>query len=111
MYGSALWIWSGVMLTVIAGPLTLVASQAGKADPGDLYIVFDVGRSSFAHETLETYGAKGVGPLRGVLASTVHAPPPSREHLLQAGYIMLPAGKLAAICGIETDTNAPERTS
>ena len=60
MYNSALWIWSGVLLTVIAGPLTLVTSQAGKADPGDLYIVFDLGGSSLAHETLETYGAKGV---------------------------------------------------
>ena len=111
MFKSAVWLCSGAVLTLIVGPLTLVASQAGRTDPADLYIIVDAGGSSLSQRTLGTYGASGVGPQRGVLTMMVHAPPTSRKQLLQAGYVMFPAGTLAAICGIETDTNTPKRTS
>ena len=81
----------------------LVASQAGQADRADLYIIIDGGGSSLSPHRLKSFGASGVGPQRSRLARMIHAPPSSRGKLLQAGYIMLPAGILAEICGIATD--------
>lgn len=110
MFKSAFWICSGVLLTLIVGPLTLVASQAGQADPSDLYFVLDTGGPSLSQKTLGSYGVADVGPLGGVLAKMVHAPPSSRDQLLQAGYVMLPAGQLAEICGLKTHTKTPNRS-
>ena len=75
MFRSAVWLCSGVVLTLIVGPLTLVASQAGRTDPADLYIVVDAGGSSLSQQTLGTYGASSVGALQGVLTMMLHGPP------------------------------------
>ena len=103
MLKSMSWYFATACLTLVVGPLTLVASQAGQADRADLYIVLDGGGASLSQHGLSSYGARGVGPLRGRVAQMIHAPPSSRKQLLNAGYIMLPAATLAAICGITTD--------
>jgi hypothetical protein len=106
MFKSVLWIVATACLTLIVGPLAFVASQAGQSDGADLYIILDGGGSSLSQHGLNSYGARGVGPLRGKLAKMIHAPPSSRAQLLQAGYVMLPASTLAAICGINTGSKA-----
>lgn len=101
MFTSATWLVSGTVLALLVGPMALLATQVGRPDPADLYIVFDALGPPLSKQKLEASGGIGVGPLRGLLAEIVHAPPSSREQLAQAGYIMLPAGKMAAICGIQ----------
>lgn len=104
MLKSLSWILAAACLTLVVGPLMLVTAQAGQTDRADLYIIVDGGGSSLSQHELIAYGASGVGPLSGRLAQMIHAPPASRTRLLQAGYIMLPAAALAAICGINTDS-------
>ena len=106
MIKSVSWFVALGCLTLGVGPIALVASQAGRADRTDLYFLLDIGAASLSRQQLTTYGAGGVGPLRGKLAQMIHAPPASRQRLRDAGYLLMPAGALAAICGIDTaDTN------
>ena len=101
MSTSAIWLFSGALLALLVGPTAVLTTQVGRPDPADLYIVIDALGPPLSEQELEASGGIGVGPLRGVIAEVVHAPPSSREQLAQAGYIMLPAGKLASICGIQ----------
>lgn len=111
MIKSVIWFSFAALLTVFVGPLSLFASHAGRADPADLYIIVDGGGPTLSQHTLIAYGASNVGPQRGTLAKMIHAPPTSREQLMQAGYIMLPASTVAAICGISTASATPSRRS
>ena len=103
MIQSVTWFVGMVCLTMIIGPVTLFASQVGQPDRADLYFIVDGGGSPQRAHTLASYGARDVGPMRGRLAKMIHAPPSSREQLLQAGYVMLPASTLAEVCGLSTD--------
>ncbi|SMX25418.1 hypothetical protein [Boseongicola aestuarii] len=103
MNHSIAWYLAIACLTLLVSPLAIVSSQAGQADPADLYIIVDGGGSSLSQRNLISYGASEVGPFRGLLAKMIHAPPSSRTLLLQAGYVMVPASTLAAICGITKD--------
>lgn len=102
MFKTVIWFSFAAILTVLS-PLGLLASHAGQADSANLYIIVDGGGASLTPHRLTSYGARGVGPLRGRLAKMIHAPPASQKQLLQAGYIMVPASALAEICGISTD--------
>ena len=102
MTKSVLWIAAAFCLALSVGPVALLASTAGKADPADLYLVIDAGPALPAGH-MAALGARDIGPTRGVLARMLHAPPAARRRLLDAGYILLPAGALAALCGIGTD--------
>ncbi|MEO0502244.1 MAG: hypothetical protein AAFZ14_02880 [Pseudomonadota bacterium] len=97
-----LWIAAAFCLALSVGPLALLASTAGKADPADLYLVIDVGPVLPARQ-VAALGGRDVGPTRGALARMVHAPPAVRQQLLDAGHFLLPAGALAAICGVGAD--------
>ncbi len=74
MNHSIAWYLAIACLTLLVSPLAIVSSQAGQADPADLYIIVDGGGPSL-----------------------------SQTLLLQAGYVMVPASTLAAICGITKD--------
>jgi len=104
MFKSVSWFFAAAFFTLLVGPLTLFAAQAGEGDSADLYIIVGGGWLSIPQDRLLSYGASVIGPFRGRVSEMVHAPPSAREKLLQAGYIMLPAGHLAAICGIDTDS-------
>lgn len=111
MKKSIIWLSSAIALTVLVGPLTFVASQAGRTDTADLYLVFEVSAKSASDTALQAYGARDIGPQRGLLGRMVHAPDGSRDRLLNAGYIMLPAGSLAALCGANADNSTFLRSS
>ena len=111
MFKFAIWFGSVAMLSLVVGPVTVVGSLASQLDAADLYIVIGAGGSSLSQASLKAYDATSVGPVNGLLAAMVHAPVSSREHLLQAGYIMIPAGKLATFCRLESAANTPSRSS
>ncbi len=111
MCRSIVWFSLAAWLSVVAGPMAFVISQVGRAAPADIYIVVDGGGSSLSQHMLAAYGASAVGPLRAQFAKMIHAPPSAREQLLHAGFIMMPAKALAAICGVVTDSTTHVRKS
>ncbi|MEP2642420.1 hypothetical protein [Roseobacter sp.] len=102
MLKSVAWLSCAFAFTFLVGPVAFIASQSGQQDAADLYVVVEVGAQPLSQETLVVFGARDVGPVRSVLAKMILAPPAARERLLDAGYILLPASALAALCGIET---------
>lgn len=98
MFKSIVWLSISFAFAFFAGPLVFVASQAGKPDPLDLYILIDAGAPSANESHLASMGATDVGPMRGMFAKMVHAPPIAHAQIMQLGYFMLPASALAALC-------------
>ncbi|MEO0667049.1 MAG: hypothetical protein AAFZ99_03975 [Pseudomonadota bacterium] len=103
MTKSVLWIAAAFCLALSVGPVALLASTVGKADPADLYLVIDAGLVPLPVGQMAALGARDIGPTRGAMARMLYAPPAARQKMLDAGYILLPAGALAALCGIGTD--------
>jgi hypothetical protein len=107
MYKSVLWIVVAVLFAVLAGPLAFVATKANTADPADLYLVVNIERQTM----FASIGASKVGPVESRLAQMIHAPPDARTQLIEAGYVMLPAGAFAGICGFDQDLMNVSRRS
>ncbi len=88
-------------LAGLAGPVTYIVSHSGKPDPNHLYLVLDLGGKSRAFADPVALGARAVGPQRGILADMMEASPNTKDRLEAAGYVVLPGGALAALCGFE----------
>lgn len=100
MLKAALCLICACALAILAGPFAFAASYLGKPDPNELYLVFDFGLGGSVRSDVIATGARAVGPQRGILAEMFHAPPGAFETLVAAGYVVLPAGQLAALCGV-----------
>lgn len=110
MYKCIPWMFAAFSCVAFTGPVAFVAAKANTPDPMALYLVFDLNRHDLANPLLASLGAVEVGPEQAKRARMVHAPPDVRTRLLDAGYLMLPAGALAAICGFDTGpVNASSR--
>lgn len=101
MIKSIFWITSLFLLAFSAGPVAFLAHQSGRADATDLYLVFSTVSKTASSPNLTRHGAREIGPLRGWLTQMVYAPPSAHASLLKAGFYVLPAGAIAALCGIE----------
>jgi len=108
MFGRAAWFVLASAVTLLVGPFAFFTSQIGRPDPGDLYVIVDIGGKDGTTRAAIASGAAIVGPTRAPLATMIHAPQPVWARLSQAGYLLLPAGAVAAICGIDTAQYAPE---
>jgi hypothetical protein len=102
------WFISGALsLALVAGPLSLFSAQAGVSDPADVYLVVSLSRQAELSSQFDPQGLRPVGPTTGFLGRFVIAPPDAHASLTSAGYLVLPASALAALCGAD----APERRS
>ncbi|WP_299619330.1 hypothetical protein [uncultured Tateyamaria sp.] len=111
MFRSVIWLSIALCAAVFVGPVALLASQSGRADPADLYFVVGVGVPGLSDAALTDAGARNIGPAHGAMARMIHAPKTAHARLVQGGFVMVPAGALAAICGIDADPNVPRPRS
>lgn len=107
MLQSVLWFCVVLSLAISAGPITYVLSQAGRGDPNALYLILDMRGQSRGLERSIRLGARAVGPESGILASMIQATPDIRDRLTREGFIILPAGALAALCGYQPEQLKP----
>jgi hypothetical protein len=103
----ALFISGALLLALVAGPLSHVSAQAGAADPGDVYLVVSLGGRADLSSSVDTSGSRPLGPTEGLLGRFVIAPPDAHASLKKAGFLVLPASTLAAICGLSGTDRRP----
>lgn len=96
-----LWMSCVTLLALAIGPLSFLASHSGRADDGDVYIVFEIGSSTRLTKEISSAGAWEIGPKRPPMSRMIQASTAPHAQLKQAGYVMIPASALAALCGIE----------
>lgn len=92
-----------LFLAAAAGPLTFVASHAGRPDAADLYLVLETPFAKNGPLEPSSFGAREVGPVNGLVARLIYAPVSAHVRLQAAGHVMLPAGLIAALCGIQVN--------
>ena len=95
MMKTSLWITAAFAIALFAGPLAFVASHVGKTDGGNLYVML---WNEAGDDLLTAFGARQIGPERSALAQLIEAMPDAKNQLLQAGYLLVPAGSFAALC-------------
>ncbi|MEM6305136.1 MAG: hypothetical protein AAF744_10460 [Pseudomonadota bacterium] len=104
------WLWLiGFMLAGSGSALFAFAAQdLGEKDPAGLYLMITVATVGADLTGDAAADVQEVGPLRAPFARMITAGPSTHAALLDAGHWLLPAGRLAALCGI--DTLSVERT-
>lgn len=103
MNESVFWIIATFSLAAFAGPFAFLATKTNTVDPADLYLVMAIDRN----EVLAVPNVSEVGPQNAPLAVMINAPAAARSELILAGYLLLPVGALAALCGVQTDPQMP----
>lgn len=99
MLRTALCLVPAFVLALLAGPIGFLLANLGKPDPNDLYMIFDLSPRETEAADIAASHARGVGPERGLLANMITAPPSAFQELIAAGYLLLPVGRLADLCG------------
>lgn len=97
---SLIWISAAFALALFAGPIAFIASQAGKADASHVYLIIGWGEKTQADQ-IASFGARHIGPNQKMLSQMVEALPEAQARLTDAGYVLLPASALAALCGAQ----------
>ena len=103
MNENVFWIIATFSFAALAGPLAFLATKTNTVDPADLYLVMAINRN----EVLAFPDVSEVGPQNAPLAIMINAPAAARSELVLAGYLLLPVGALAALCGVQTDPQIP----
>ncbi|MEM6889672.1 MAG: hypothetical protein AAF636_16240 [Pseudomonadota bacterium] len=92
----------GVVVTAsLAAPITAMFNGSGKRDTAGLYFVLDPLAGAARETILSAFGARLIGLERAPLAVLISADNTSHAKLVQAGHWVVPAGTLAAICGLQ----------
>ena len=86
-----------VVLAVLAGPVALIASQTNEP-AGDIYLLVTRDPAIAGHR-LESFGVRALGPETAAFGLFVTAEDEAVQAASDAGYWLIPAAKLAAICG------------
>ncbi|MEP3510115.1 MAG: hypothetical protein ABJN38_00015 [Lentilitoribacter sp.] len=97
-------------LSLAIGPTSFIFSQAGQADDSDIYIVLGLSVESALEKRFSDLSVREIGPVQPLLARLIVAPPTGYEQLKSAGYTLIPASALAALCGIDVEQNINSRT-
>ncbi len=87
-------------LAAMAAPLTL-AQGASVVDSRGVYLVVSRAPDASA-QALENMGVKSLGPVSAPFAHFAQASPEQHRAARDAGYLLIPANHLAAICGIQS---------
>ena len=110
MYFRALWLVTSFVFVSLTGPLTLFMGQINASDPSDLYLLLDRHARAPLHSDILQTGAVEIGPEQARFARMIFAPRDIKALLLDAGYLVLPAGPFAALCGFaSTASPVPHR--
>ncbi|MFK7837359.1 MAG: hypothetical protein AB8B60_14170 [Sulfitobacter sp.] len=100
MFQSTLWLTGAFFFSLLVGPLAFLGTQAGEPDPSDLYLVLGIWSEQEADMHLASFGAQAVGPENGVFSQLIVVEPDMHQKVKTAGYVLLPASAIAALCGI-----------
>ena len=99
MFKSTLLIAAALILACLAGPMAVFLSSTGERDSSNIYVFLQASGDS----ALTQLGLREVSPYRTFFARIVFIPPDLHLRLVESGYVILPAGALAEICGaVET---------
>lgn len=93
-----LFFGSVLVLTMASVAVPVVANLSGKADTRDLYLLLHRPMNALSKTKTLPPEALPVGVKKPLFATLVTLRPNAHEHLVQSGYVLLPAGALAFLC-------------
>lgn len=99
MFLRALWLGTAVLFVSLSGALATALGKINESDSSDLYLLLELDARAPMPALIIQTGAVEVGPEQARFARMIFAPPETKARLRAAGYVLLPAGAFAAICG------------
>ena len=98
---SVLWISLALMLSASVSIVTAVLGSLGTRDEAQIYLVVDLGFDGQDDKFLAGLGVTEIGLKRAPVARMIFADEHSHMSLVESGYWLMPAGMIAALCGIQ----------
>lgn len=96
------WIPGFVLFGLLGSTASLAVSASGQPDPYDIYIVIATPADADALAPPEQGRLREIGVVRAPLSRMVWADTSAHKSLVQSGFWVLPASRLAALCGVDT---------
>jgi hypothetical protein len=90
-----------LMLAGLSGPLSLAASSKYDAKT-DVFVLLSRNLPD-AETHLSGIGVQAFGPISARFGSFVYADAQARKRAAEAGYVLIPAAALAALCGLDAE--------
>jgi len=103
----ALWLLCAAFIVSVVGPVALLLGKVNGSDSADLYLLLGHTARAAPLAQITHIGAVEVGPQQATFARLIQASPHVRTLLVAEGYVLLPAGEFAGICGFETTPSRP----